>query len=175
MEFIHINKDNLGDIEKLKEHLKGGKDVFVLIYMIGCGPCNATKPEWAKLEETDILGNLKQKDGIIIADIDKDYADKLSDVINVENINGFPTLRHIKNGKEEDYENSSVPEKTRTADAFKKWVELKTGMKGGRRKRRTRKLKGGKWSRKYKRSINCRRPRGFSQKQYCKYGRKSRK
>ena len=28
-----------------------------------------------------------------------------------------------------------------------------------------------KWSVKYKKSINCRRPRGFSQKQYCKYGR----
>jgi len=28
-----------------------------------------------------------------------------------------------------------------------------------------------KWSLKYKRSINCRNPRGFSQKQYCKYGR----
>ncbi len=28
-----------------------------------------------------------------------------------------------------------------------------------------------KWSLKYKRSINCRRPRGFSQKQHCKYGR----
>ena len=30
-----------------------------------------------------------------------------------------------------------------------------------------------KWSAKYKRSINCRRPRGFSQRQYCKYGRKT--
>jgi hypothetical protein len=29
-----------------------------------------------------------------------------------------------------------------------------------------------KWSRKYKQSINCSRPKGFSQKQYCKYGRK---
>jgi hypothetical protein len=29
-----------------------------------------------------------------------------------------------------------------------------------------------KWSQKYKKSINCRRPKGFSQKQYCKYGRK---
>ena len=28
-----------------------------------------------------------------------------------------------------------------------------------------------KWSNKYKRSINCRQPKGFSQKQYCKYGR----
>jgi len=37
----------------------------------------------------------------------------------------------------------------------------------------TRMLLGGrKWSRKYKKSINCKRPKGFSQKQYCKYGRK---
>ncbi len=32
-----------------------------------------------------------------------------------------------------------------------------------------------KWSLKYKKSINCRRPRGFSQRQYCKYGRKKTK
>ena len=29
-----------------------------------------------------------------------------------------------------------------------------------------------KWSRKYKLSINCKRPRGFSQRQHCKYGRR---
>jgi hypothetical protein len=29
-----------------------------------------------------------------------------------------------------------------------------------------------KWSARYKKSINCRRPRGFSQRQYCKYGRR---
>lgn len=33
-------------------------------------------------------------------------------------------------------------------------------------------IMGGKWSRKYKRNINCNHPRGFSQKQYCKYGRR---
>ena len=32
---------------------------------------------------------------------------------------------------------------------------------------------GGKWSRKYKKSINCRKPKGFSQKQHCKYGRQN--
>jgi hypothetical protein len=42
---------------------------------------------------------------------------------------------------------------------------------GGQRKKR----RGGKWSLKYKRSINCRRPKGFSQRQHCKYGRKTRK
>jgi len=40
----------------------------------------------------------------------------------------------------------------------------------------TKVLYGGKWSLKYKRSINCRKPKGFSQKQYCKKkNRKSRK
>lgn len=29
-----------------------------------------------------------------------------------------------------------------------------------------------RWSIKYKRSINCNRPKGFSQKQFCKYGKK---
>lgn len=58
-------------------------------------------------------------------------------------------------------------------------VPMRTG--GKLRKKKTRKKraakknkKSGKWSRKYKKSINCRRPKGFSQKQYCKYGRKKR-
>jgi hypothetical protein len=33
-------------------------------------------------------------------------------------------------------------------------------------------LGGRKWSAKYKKSINCKRPKGFSQRQHCKYGRK---
>lgn len=44
---------------------------------------------------------------------------------------------------------------------------------GGKRRRKSK--RGGKWSRKYKRSINCRRPKGFSQRQHCKYGRRSRR
>ena len=32
---------------------------------------------------------------------------------------------------------------------------------------------GRKWSLKYKKSINCNRPRGFSQRQFCKYGAKT--
>jgi hypothetical protein len=44
----------------------------------------------------------------------------------------------------------------------------------GTKKIGTKKI-GGKWSLKYKKSINCRRPKGFSQKQHCKYGRKTHK
>ncbi len=41
------------------------------------------------------------------------------------------------------------------------------------RKTQKQKQKGPhKWSLKYKRSIDCKHPKGFSQRQHCKYGRK---
>jgi len=47
---------------------------------------------------------------------------------------------------------------------------------GGRRINRNNSKKMNKkprrWSLKYKKNINCNRPRGFSQRQYCKYGKK---
>lgn len=52
-------------------------------------------------------------------------------------------------------------------------VALTSGRgKNTRAKRTKRAKKGGAWTLSYKRSINCRRPRGFSQKQYCKYRKK---
>jgi hypothetical protein len=36
-------------------------------------------------------------------------------------------------------------------------------------------MRGGKWSMKYKKSIDCKNPKGFSQKQHCEYGRKNKK
>jgi hypothetical protein len=43
----------------------------------------------------------------------------------------------------------------------------------GKRQHKSKKKgkRGGAWSAEYKKSINCKRPRGFSQKQYCKYGK----
>ena len=35
--------------------------------------------------------------------------------------------------------------------------------------------KNRKWSMKYKKSINCNNPKGFSQKQHCKYGKTKKK
>ena len=44
-------------------------------------------------------------------------------------------------------------------------IKQKKGTKGTKKGTK----KGGKWSLKYKRTINCKRPKGFSQKQYCKH------
>jgi hypothetical protein len=43
---------------------------------------------------------------------------------------------------------------------------------GGKRRKTKKANRKRKWSLKYKKSINCKRPKGFSQKQHCKYGRK---
>ena len=41
------------------------------------------------------------------------------------------------------------------------------------RKRPLNSTRKHKWSLKYKRSIDCKHPKGFSQRQHCKYGRKT--
>jgi thiol-disulfide isomerase/thioredoxin len=195
MVYLQINKKKYASgksnlIDKLNKHLTHRDDkIFILFYMEGCGPCNATRPEWSKLK--NVLSNhFLNRDDIVIGAIDKDLAGKLKNIGNEPN--SFPTIRYMTNqGKiNENYEDSNISKKDRTIDSFVEWIQLKSGEKnitqseskhsktkshkkssiklgGGTRKKR-----GGKWSLKYKHSINCRRPRGFSQKQYCKYGRK---
>jgi hypothetical protein len=49
---------------------------------------------------------------------------------------------------------------------------IKKSIKRNIKKRKPTSSKGGKWSQKYKNSIDCNNPKGFSQRQHCKYGRK---
>ena len=182
MVFLNINTKNYEDklengktsIDVLNEIIKGSPNskVFILYYMEGCGPCNATRPEWSKLQ--NILKHHKNNKNIAIVDIDHVLSSKIKN--SGKEPSGFPTIRFITNNGEtvEEYNND------RTIDSFTEWIQEKTkGMNGGKRiktnNKKTKKIKGGKWSLKYKRSINCRRPKGFSQRQHCKYGRKTRK
>jgi len=174
MVFLHIDTQNYNKkgetgetpIETLNKFIRTGKSIFALIYMEGCGPCNATRPEWKK------IGNVLKKDitkneNVLVVDIDKNLLGKVKNMGSEPK--GFPTIRFIaKNGKiAEDFEDCKLSEeyKNRTIDSFVKWIKLKINKT---------KQTGGKWSRKYKQSINCNRPKGFSQKQYCKYTRKKR-
>ena len=195
-------------IEVLNDSIKNGKHVFILIYMVGCGPCEATIPEWKKIQ--NVLENKKQNNqnlsNVVIVDMDKDVFEKLKNndkeqslfksvyVLN-SLISGFPTIKYItKNGKIiDDYEEVELKVKDRTIDSFIEWIHTTMNSSGKSKllthkqrggfiysknknkiniTSRSKTLKGGKWSRKYKKSINCRKPKGFSQRQYCKYGRK---
>ncbi len=165
-------------VEILKKAIDDGKHVFLLIYMDGCGPCNETKPKWYEFEEKH-----KNDDGVSIIDIEQGSIGDVANIIG-ESPSGFPCMRYIKNGKVEDYEDCANIDKNklRSVESFDEWLQEKTGKgktRGGSRRRRSTKKrrgrgrKGGKWSMKYKKSINCKRPKGFSQRQHCKYGRTS--
>lgn len=194
MVYLEINKKNYNHlIEKLNNHLSN-KDVeiFILIYMEGCGPCNETRPEWSKLKNV-LSNNFLNKENIVVVSIDKDLFGKLKHASKEPM--SFPTIRYMTNAGEkmETYEDSEVSNKDRKIDSFVEWIKLKTGEnnitrdekgshnfakskrfthKRNKHGKKTRKQHGGKWSAKYKRSINCKRPKGFSQRQHCKYGRK---
>lgn len=192
MVYLEINKKNYKingkDLVKELDHHLGGKHnkCFILFYMEGCGPCNATRPEWKKIENVLNKDFLNRND-IIIASIDHQLAEGLTHVTSKPS--GFPTMRFIsESGKYvENYEDSNISNKDRTIDSFIEWIKYKSGEQDvvtGYKKKHinttnkrhkisgTRKQRGGKWSVKYKRSINCRKSKGFSQRQYCKYGRR---
>ena len=204
MRVLHINSEkDIKKLETLDELIKNNSHVFILVYMDGCGPCNATRPEWDKLE-TVLKDQYNKKDNLVIVDVNKNFLPKLK---HIGSVDGFPTMKYINNhGKNiETYEDSSISKKDRSTDSFVNWMESKINtvestsspqnvykritrqhnksQKKSSSNKQTRHNKkkvhkkskrqiGGKWSKKYKDSINCSKPKGFSQKQYCKYGRK---
>jgi len=160
-------------LEDFNKSISSGKKVFLFLFMDGCGPCNETKPEWKKFQEQ--LKNKSHKNEAVVAvAVNQKLFDKLLGAGSEPM--GYPCLRYINGKTIEEYEDANIENKDRSAGSFIKWVESKAarGMKqaGGKKTRRRR---GGKWSLKYKRSINCRHPKGFSQRQHCKYGRRKMK
>ena len=170
-------KDNASAINKF---LKSGKNAFVLIYMDGCGPCMSTHPEWKKLESK--FGN---QDDIGVFDIEMSNLGEINHEGLKRNIAGYPTMRHVHGDSAGEYEKCENISHDRTHESFVDWInkmsaKKTSSMRGGRSRvkmarrgrktsKRAKRTRGGqKWSLKYKRSINCRRPRGFSQRQHCK-------
>lgn len=200
MKILHINNDN--GIKELNGDIKNGKNVYLLIYMEGCMPCNMVRPEWQKLESAFAKNKNTLHKDTVIADVERENMSKLK----LQHMPmGFPSIRMISGNVEDDYTND------RSADAFISWIDetakkntpqkksknntrkqkpkkpsanksknstkKSNANKSNAKKNSTKKQKlkkGGKWSLKYKRSINCKHPKGFSQKQHCKYGRKKR-
>ena len=119
---LYKNKQNIVD-----DLIKHNKHVFVLIYMDGCGPCNATRPEWAKMSHTLKKQYFGRKD-VAIIDINKNV---LPLIKSLGSVNGFPTMKYITDqGKTvESYEDSGVKTKDRSVDSFINWIEGKI-MKG---------------------------------------------
>jgi len=215
MEMIHINDSNdVNKLSRVRKYVEEGKDVYVLVYMVGCGACDIVHPEWNKikkeLKEDDLLNN----SNIVVVDVNKEFLHHPDNTfIKDETIVGYPTLLFLGKGKKDELK-ASLPDaktivnwiKKNSLGGEKQGGEKQGGEKqggekqgggkqgggkqgGGKsrkrfykrgkitKKRHSRKSKkrGGRWSLKYKKSIDCKHPHGFSQKQHCKYGRKAKK
>ena len=119
MHILHINSGT--NVSKIDEFIKNGSDVFILIFMEGCGPCKATRPEWEKLEFV-LKHQYSRNNKLVVIDVNKDY---LSQIKHIGPVDGFPTMKYIgSNGKiMETYENSGIKKKDRSVDSFINWIE----------------------------------------------------
>jgi hypothetical protein len=153
-------------IENFNSDVGSGKHVFLFLFMDGCGPCNETKPQWKKIQKM-LKKSHGNREDVVVAAINQKLFENLKSA--GKEPMGYPCLRYIKGPSVEEYEDCKINNKDRSTESFINWIESKVGQQGGRKTRR----RGGKWSLKYKKSINCRKPKGFSQRQHCKYGRKT--
>ena len=122
---IVIHADTKMKANEVNNYVEKGADVFMLIYMEGCGPCNATRPEWAKLESA-LQSQYKNNNRLIIVSVNSKVVDSVK---HIGDINGFPTILYLsQNGKKmEQFESSSIKDKQRNVDCFMNWVESHVG------------------------------------------------
>jgi thiol-disulfide isomerase/thioredoxin len=141
MKILHIDPKTKNS-KLFNEYVEKGKHVFVIFYLEGCGPCNATRPEWKKIENA-LKDKYGKNENIVIADVDQELLKEIKYLTTQPK--GFPTIRYITNkGKtSEDYEDCpDIKDKDRKIDSFVKWIDSKMSkQKGGKRKRRTKQIK----------------------------------
>ena len=122
---IIIHADSELSAKQVNQYVNDGADVFMLIYMEGCGPCNATRPEWAKLEGA-LKHQYKNNDKLVLATINSTIVGSIN---HIGDINGFPTILYLSNNgsKMEHFEDSSINDKQRNVDCFMNWIESHIG------------------------------------------------
>ena len=136
MKILHIDPKTKNS-KLFNEYVEKGKHIFVIFYLEGCGPCNATRPEWKKLENA-LKDKYGKNENIVIADVDQELLKEIKYLTTQPK--GFPTIRYITNkGKtSEDYEDCpDIKDKDRKIDSFVKWIDSKMSkQKGGKRRAR---------------------------------------
>jgi hypothetical protein len=119
-----IRPKNREEVEEINNLVQNGKDIFIMVFLEGCGPCNTTRPEWGKLEGKSFDNNVS------VVEMDQTLLPHLD---NIGDVTGFPTLKHISNkgNTVEAYEDVEGIDGSRTAGDFNKWIEIKTKKTGG--------------------------------------------
>lgn len=138
--FVDIPTMDSNKINQINKYLLDpNHQIFILFYLDGCGPCNATRPEWNKLQK-ELLQNTqnKNKNNIIVAQIEQKQARHIS---KINEPTEFPTIVYVSNSGSilEKYEGE------RNVDAFVSWIKSKQDKiykgKGGNRTTKKKKYK----------------------------------
>ncbi len=116
--FKIITKTNKHHISHVNDDIKNGKHVFLFVFMDGCGPCNATIPQWDALKP-----HSNKFDNISISRVNNSLFDQLQNA--GDEPPGYPSLRHINNGVVEEFENSGLSNPSRNTGSFLEWIKSK--------------------------------------------------
>jgi thiol-disulfide isomerase/thioredoxin len=143
MKILHIDPTT-DNINLFDEYVSQGKHVFVLIYLEGCGPCIATRPEWKKIENV-LKDKYKANDDLVVIDVDQTLLKKMTKL--KEQPKGFPTILYITDkGKTSEEYNEEDETIFRKIDSFEKWIDSKMKkQKGGKRRKMSKRRKTKKF------------------------------
>lgn len=120
---VILNASDPNTAKKINDIIKNSKHVFILVYMVGCGPCNATRPEWKKMCQS-LNDEYSSNNQVAILDLDSKF---MNEVKGLGDVNGFPTMKYINSDDNiiESYEDSNIPNKERISDSFVDWIKSK--------------------------------------------------
>ena len=161
MKFLHIDTTT-NNIDLFDECVKQGKNIFLLIYLEGCGPCIATRPEWKKIENV-LKDKYGKNDDLVVIDVDQELLKKMTTL--KEEPKGFPTMLYITDKGEKTEEYDEEDQKIfRKIESFEKWIDSKMKkQQGGKRKsrkaRKARKSKNRKTNKKSRKSRKMKKTR----------------
>ena len=156
MKILHIDSTT-DNINLFDEYVSQGKHIFVLIYLEGCGPCIATRPEWKKIKNV-LEDKYKANDDLVVIDVDQTLLEKMTKL--KEQPKGFPTILYITDkGKTSEEYNEEDEKLFRKIDSFEKWIDSKMKKQKGGKRRKMSKRKKTKKIRKTRKNRKTRRNR----------------
>lgn len=120
---VILNASDPDSAKKMNDIIKNAKHVFILVYMVGCGPCNATRPEWKKMCQS-LENKYSSNNDVAILDLDSKF---MNEVNSIGEVQGFPTMKYIsdRGNAMESFEDSNIPDKQRSSSSFVDWIESK--------------------------------------------------
>ena len=94
MEIINVRSDNQTSINKMKKYLNDPDAVIVVAILADwCGVCQMFKPVWHSTVNNYIKSSAQKNKKLILATVQ----DTAIQELDMENVQGFPTIRIIKN------------------------------------------------------------------------------